>query len=208
MKKDIEWLVKMINEELDILRQRIESGEGTPNQITFDEGRGWALSHVLRMMYYPDKLEELSKEFPEKVVVPQFVADEFDYNKNPYWEVDESKDVSHILKCAFGNEGKPSEFLDWVRENPEDYVMAVRNGCEVEEEPLYHALVKGHELLTREYAFKYWSYDTFDDVVFTCELPFQKGRYITEMIKESWDKLGINDSNADFVRVDEQKIDI
>lgn len=70
----------------------------------------------------------------EKVVVPQFVADVFDYNKKRYWEVDESKDVPHILKCAFGNEGKPSEFLDWVRDNPEDYVMAVRNGCEVEKE--------------------------------------------------------------------------
>ena len=80
-----------------------------------------------------DQLDE-----PEKVVVPQFVADEFDYNKNPYWEVDESKDVSHILKCAFGNEGKPSDFLDWVRENPEDYVMAVKNGCEVEEEQKYY----------------------------------------------------------------------
>ena len=137
MKKDIEWLVKMINEERDRLRQRIESGEETPNQKTFDEGRGWALSHVLRMMYNLDEPEALSKEFPEKVVVPQFVADEFDYNKNPYWEVDESKDVSHILRCAFGNKGKPSEFLDWVRENPKDYVMAVRNGYEVEEEQKY-----------------------------------------------------------------------
>ena len=135
MKKDIKWLVKMINEELDILQQRLVSGKGTTSQKTFDEGRGWALSHVLRMMYYPDKLEELSKELP---VIPKYVADEFDYDKNPHWEVDESKDVSHILKCAFGNEGKPSEFLDWVRGNPEDYVMAVRNGYEVEEEQKYY----------------------------------------------------------------------
>ena len=157
MKKDIEWLVKMINEELDILQQRLVSGKGTPNQNTFDEGRGWALNHVLRMMYYPDKLEELSKELPVKVVVPQFVADEFDYNKNPYWEVDESKDVSHILRCAFGNEGKPSEFLDWVRENPEDYVMAVRNGCEVEEEQKYYV-----DLDTAAYVAKWNGNDQVD----------------------------------------------
>ena len=75
---------------------------------------------------------------PEKVVIPQFVADEFDYNKNPIWEVDEAKNVAHILRCAFGNESKPSDFLDWVRENPEDYVMAVKNGFEVEKEPLYY----------------------------------------------------------------------
>ena len=77
---------------------------------------------------------------PEKVVIPRFVADEFDYNKKPYWEVDEDKDVAHILKCAFGNEAKPSKFLDWVRENPEEYVMAVRNGYEVEKERLYYVL--------------------------------------------------------------------
>ena len=87
-----------------------------------------------------DAVERLDE--PEKVVIPQIVADEFDYNKKPYWEVDEAKDVSHILKCAFGNEGKPSEFLDWVRENPEDYVMAVRNGYEVKKEKLYYVLDK------------------------------------------------------------------
>ena len=75
------------------------------------------------------KLDEL-----EKVVVPKFVADEFDYSENLHWEFDEARVIAHILKCAFGNEGKPSEFLDWVRENPEDYVMAVRNGYEVEKE--------------------------------------------------------------------------
>lgn len=201
MKKDIEWLVKMINEELDILRQRLESGKGTTNQNTFDEGRGWALSHVLSMMYYPDKLEELSKELPEKVVVPQFVADEFDYNKNPYWEVDESKDVSHILRCAFGNEGKPSDFLDWVRENPEDYVIAVRNGCEVEEEPLYHALIKGHELI--DSAKSYWYFNKAVDGVFISNVYNKYHTLLWEMTKAEWNKLGINESNADFVKVEE-----
>ena len=201
MKKDIEWLVQMINEEREILRQRFESGKGTPNQITFDEGRDWTLAHVLRMMYYPDKLEELSKEFPEKVVVTQFVADEFDYNKNPYWEVDESKDVSHILRCAFGNEGKPSDFLDWVRENPEDYVMAVRNGWEVEEEPLYYALVKGHELVRN--SSKYWIHDTeYQGDVFVGHRIQMLPRFKERLTMPDWNELGINDSNADFVKMD------
>ena len=201
MKKDIKWLVQMINDEREILRQRFESGKGTPNQIAFDEGRDWTLAHVLRMMYYPNKLEELSKELPEKVVVPQFVADEFDYNKNPYWEVDESKDVFHILRCAFGNEGKPSDFLDWVRENPEDYVMAVRNGCEVEEEPLYRALIKGHELI--DSAKSYWYFDMSNDRVFISNLYSIYSNFITEMTKAEWNKVGINELNADFVKVDE-----
>ena len=201
MKKDIKWLVQMIKDEREILRKRFESGKGTPNQIAFDEGRDWTLAHVLRMMYYPNKLEELSKELPEKVVVPQFVADEFDYNKNPYWEVDESKDVSHILRCAFGNEGKPSDFLDWVRENPEDYVMAVRNGCEVEEEPLYRALIKGHELI--DSAKSYWYFNMPNDRVFISNLYSTYSNFITEMTKAEWNKVGINELNADFVKVDE-----
>ena len=201
MKKDIKWLVQMINDEREILRQRFESGKGTPNQIAFDEGRDWTLAHVLRMMYYPNKLEELSKELPEKVVVPQFVADEFDYNKNPYWEADESKDVSRILKCAFGNEGKPSDFLDWVRENPEDYVMAVRNGCEVEEEPLYRALIKGHELI--DSAKSYWYFNKAVDGVFISNVYNTYHNFLWEMTKAEWNKLGINELNADFVKVDE-----
>ena len=87
------------------------------------------VSHVLRVI---DQLDE-----PEKVAVPQFVADALDYNKNPYWEVDEARIIAHILRCAFGDEAKPSEFLDWVRENPEDYVMAVKNGYVVRKEPTW-----------------------------------------------------------------------
>ena len=75
---------------------------------------------------------------PEKVVIPKFVADAFDYKKRTCYQVDEAKDIPHILKCAFGNGGKPSKFLDWVRENSEDYVMAVKNGYEIEKEPLYY----------------------------------------------------------------------
>ena len=180
MKKDIEWLVKMINEELDMLQQKLVSGKGTPNQNTFDEGRGWALSHVLRMMYYPDKLEELSKELP---VIPKYVAGEFDYDKNPYWEVDEAKDVSHILKCAFGNEAKPSEFLEWVRENPEDYVMAVRNGFEVEKEQKYYV-----DLDTAAYVAKWNGNDHVDiythDISGSDELEF----HLTEQEIKDYDE--------------------
>ena len=93
---------------------------------------------AVSIMQVYDLINQLDE--PEKVVIPKFVADEFDYNKNAYWEVDEAKDIPHILKCAFGNKGKPSEFLDWVRGNPEDYVMAVRNGYEVEKEKLYYVL--------------------------------------------------------------------
>lgn len=112
------------------------------NDFGFGSGARAALKLAIIKIGKLDELDEL-----EKVVVPKFVADVFDYNKNAYWEVDEAKDVSHILKCAFGDEGRPSEFLDWVSQNPEDYVMAVRNGCEVEKEQLYYVLNNHGETL-------------------------------------------------------------
>ena len=116
MKKDKAWLTN----EIEIMGS--ETSENYPHEQMVDR------EVVLNLI---DQLDE-----PEKVIIPQFVADEFDYEKRTYYQVGESKDIPLILKCAFEN---PSidDFLDWVRENPEDYVMAVRNGYEIEKEPLY-----------------------------------------------------------------------
>lgn len=129
MKKDKKWLIS----EFRNLPREVQRGHG--------------MVKVVDILPLIDQLDE-----PEKIVIPQFVADEFDYNKKPYWEVDESRDVSHILKSAFANEGKPSGFLDWVRENPEDYVMAVRNGYEVKKEKLYQVFIPAKDN-TWEYYF-------------------------------------------------------
>lgn len=85
-------------------------------------------SFVINMV---DQLDE-----PKKAVIPQFVADEFDYEKSAWYRGDETKDIPLTLRYAFENPGS-DDFLDWVRENPEDYVTAVRNGYEIEKEPLY-----------------------------------------------------------------------
>ena len=63
MRKDIEWLVQMIDSERESLRKRFESGKGTHNETTFNEGMGWALSKVLKMIYQLDKPEALSQEW-------------------------------------------------------------------------------------------------------------------------------------------------
>lgn len=115
MKKDKEWLIREFK------------------KIPHEFQDGYLKAKAIYVLPLIDQLDE-----SEKVIIPQFVADEFDYNKNPYWEVDEARMVAHILRCAFGDEAKPSEFLDWVRENPEDYVMAVKNGYEIEREKLYY----------------------------------------------------------------------
>lgn len=102
-------------------------------KLTFELQNGYTKVKAVDILPLLDQLDET-----KKAVVPQFVADEFDYDKNPYWEVEEARIVAHILRCAFGDEAKPSVFLDWVRENPEDYVMAVKNGYEIEKEKLYY----------------------------------------------------------------------
>ena len=70
----------------------------------------------------------------------------------------------------------------------------------VEEEPMYYALIKGHELVD-SYDI-YWNYDKFDDSVFVSRLHPSHDNFLTETSKSEWNKLGINDSNADFVRVE------
>ena len=69
------------------------------------------------------------------------------------------------------------------------------------EAPLYSALIKGHELIDTGRV--YWDYNKSDDSVFINELYSLPDSFLTEMTKAEWDKVGINDSNADFVRVEE-----
>ena len=68
------------------------------------------------------------------------------------------------------------------------------------EEPLYHALIKGHEVSSS--CDIYWNYDKYDNDVFVSRLYPTHDNFLTEMSKSEWNGLGINDSNADFVEVD------
>lgn len=73
------------------------------------------------------------------------------------------------------------------------------------EEPLYYALIKGHELVEDEgeWSTKYWNLWVSEGCVF----PYDKSPHYDDfsmiMTKSEWGKWGINDSNADFVRVNE-----
>ena len=71
----------------------------------------------------------------------------------------------------------------------------------VEHKPLYHALIKGHDVSNSDDI--YWNYDKYDNDVFVSRLYPSHDNFLTEMSKSQWNELGINDSNADFVRVEE-----
>ena len=79
-------------------------------------------------------------------------------------------------------------------------------GYEIEK-PLYRAFIKGHELLAEEdaWACKYWNLSIPDGRVFPADKSSAGGLFLTEMTKSEWNGIGINDSNADFIEVENRK---
>ena len=77
---------------------------------------------------------------PKKVAVPKFVADVFSSELHFEYEIQESRNIPHVLSAAFSevSSNKNIKFLQWVKQYPDKYVMAVKFGYEAEKEPLYY----------------------------------------------------------------------
>ena len=76
---------------------------------------------------------------------------------------------------------------------------AILFGYEIEQEPLYYAKIKGWEHVgTSSY---YFGYDEDND---SLEVTYLESNYsfAFSLTKEHWNKLGINDTNADFEAVE------
>ena len=151
------------------------------------------MSHVLRMMYYPDKLEELSKELP---VIPKYMAEYLEFAKSDV-------PLMRILEIASARVelSKWEREYDWISANDETFARAWLDGYEVEDKALYNALLKGHELMDTDHV--YWNLSIPDGRVFPSDRFSRHDWYLTRMSKEEWHKLGINDTNADFVNVED-----
>ena len=96
--------------------------------------------------------------------------------------------------------------FDFGYEGAKEYLSkAIIVGYEVEQEPLYYAKIKGWELATTTITF--WNYRHI------IERPILSKLYVggkegvdsfkTKMTKEEWNKVGINDTNADFEKVEQ-----
>lgn len=72
-------------------------------------------------------------------------------------------------------------------------------GFDVVEEQLYYAKAKGWEHLSSSDHF--WNYDT-DTGKYAFANKLHSAGYMTQMTKPEWGELGINDSNADFEKVE------
>ena len=139
----------------------------------------------------------------ETPTIPKYVAEFIEEVKASGDRLD---DAFSILRGIYHQ----SKVADWVAKenrNSETFARAWLGGYEVEEEPVYYALIKGHDLVNDEgeWSTKYWNLWVSEGCVF----PHDKGPHTDDfsiiMSKEEWGKFGINDTNADFVKVEENE---
>ena len=132
----------------------------------------------------------------EKPVIPQFVAD---WIEQLYGQGFDSDDLLEIL-FSRNYEVAELRIFDWFTNDKERAIVAILYGYEIEQEPLYYAKIKGWEHVgTSSY---YFGYDEDND---SLEVTYLESnyRFAFSLTKEHWNKLGINDTNADFEVVSE-----
>ena len=142
------------------------------------------------------KLQNLLVPKRELPSIPKFVAE---------WIEEMKQDERPLYSAMSSLMNKTNhEWAIWKRANKnfsEIVAQAWLDGFTVEEEPKYYALVKGHQFLAGD--FKYFNLDVLNNVLFVGSRTFILDRHLTEMSKSEWNKLGINDSNADFLKTED-----
>lgn len=149
------------------------------------------------------KIMSKDKLWVKLPVIPKYVVEYIKWFAQNEFDNNIENDVDFIVSLV----QIPHEFLGreelegWlnISGNAHKLIDAYKRGYEVEEEPLYYALIKGHELMTDE-CDKYWNLSTSDGAVFPSDRFSRDSRFLTKMSKEDWREYGINDSNADFVK--------
>lgn len=215
MKKDIEWAQKEIDGYLSCegvdARNALMFAKGVISQLDEPEvlSQKWISeksidTHVdtvngdIQVTFILDDLKNLIVPKQELPVIPRFVA-HFIEEVKP----DKSLRVAFEYIAQRKRDNYEDELAFWVEEgNSETLARAWLDGYKVAvEEPLYHALVKGHEFLADD--LNHWNLDVASKEMFLSDRYVTSGLFSTKMSKSEWNKLGINDSNADFVKVED-----
>lgn len=224
MKKGIEWLKKEIATEmiqlepnrverwLDVQYQTLRSVAQKLDQLDELEvlSYEWIDSNsvnassdgVTEEYVHVDDLKNLVIPKQELPVVPKFIAEWIETH------LEQGFDLYPVLKKLEDNSRLWTEGYNWYRENTLDFTIAyLTKEYKVEEEPLYYALIKGHELVNDEgeWSTKYWNLWVSGGCVFPADRLADYDDFLTTMSKEEWSECGINDTNADFVRVEENE---
>ena len=153
--------------------------------------------------YIPvEKLQNLLVPKQELPVIPQFVADWIEETK-PY----KSLRVAFEYIAQRKRDNYDDKLAFWVEEgNSETFARAWLDGYEIEQEPKYYAKIKGHENIGSND--KYWNYNTDMEELSIGDSevhPNVISEYMLKATKDEWANLGINDDNADFVKIEELK---
>lgn len=130
----------------------------------------------------------------EKPVIPQYVADWIE----SLYDEGGSKYDTILIMFEYGTiHDKPVH--EWFVQNKDEFITAVMHGYDIQVESLYYAKIKGWEHVgTSTY---YFGYDEDNDSLEVMYLE-SNYRFAFSLTKERWNKLGINDTNADFEEVD------
>ena len=90
---------------------------------------------------------------------------------------------------------------DFISQNKKEILEVIigSRGYRIEK-PLYRALIKGHELI--DSAKSYWYFNKSVDGVFISNVYNTYHNFLWEMTKAEWNKVVINDSNADFIEME------
>lgn len=133
----------------------------------------------------------------EKPVIPQFVADWIEKERT-------SSPIHKSFPRAVDLVNHDNDWRNWANEVGGSWsrILATAwvKGYGIEQEPLYYAKVKGWEHVgTSSY---YFGYDEDND---SLEVTYLESnyRFAFSLTKKHWNKLGINDTNADFEKAED-----
>ena len=183
---------ELINKMHQMQGVRLDVGKGSQTYILKDD--------AVKLV---QGLRELAPR-PEKVCIPHFVADYIKTCK----EEDDILLCQAISRGCFGSVGYTidTRVIRWFMTGGdacvERFARAWVNGYKVEEEPLYYALFKGCELTLDSYKNLGLYRGTRSPMYISYKHPLDN-EFVIKMSKSQWNELGINDSNANFVKVEE-----
>lgn len=103
---------------------------------------------------------------------------------------------------------KDIEFVKSLFDDEEEFVEFMAHLHRTDRKPFYYALIKGHEMMIDKDAVDsmFWNVDTLSNDMFPgSRYSDIDSRYIASLPIEEWNKLGINESNADFIKVEEEE---
>jgi len=153
-----------------------------------------------------DDLQNLLVPKQELPVIPSYVADWIEevrkQNNSLFFAIAHIYDKNEIGETPTKEEERIFLWME-LADNEEVFARAWLDGYTVEEEQKFYAKAKGWEVFEKNSHHPYWNVIK----------PFDKDERLTistfgsreSLTKEEWNSLGLNENNADFVKVEELK---